>query len=182
MLDLGPAVGENVRFFAQLSCKIYIADLYDSLFAPSARRPEGRKAFEMLLERELPSTGGNAVDIILAWDLLNYLDIEQQQVLAAALAGYCHRTTQIFAMIATHKEMPARPTLFRVLDSRHLSFEADRQWQRESPRYTEPDLRRGMPDFEVDVSFLLRNGLQEYILNYRPRGGLPGGSPRLGAG
>ena len=27
-----------------------------------------------------------------------------------------------------------------------------------------------LPDFEVDVSFLLRNGLQEYLLNYRPGG------------
>lgn len=182
VLDLGPAVGENVSFFARLSCKIYIADLYESLFAPTAHRPQGAKAFGMMLERELPSTGGEAVDVILAWDLINYLDIEQQQVLAAALAGYCHRGTQIFAMIATHKEMPARPTPFHVLDRRHLAFESDRQWQRESPRYTEPDLRRGMPDFEVDVSFLLRNGLQEYILNYRPRGGLAGGPPGPGAG
>ncbi len=182
ILDLGPAVGENVRFFAQLRCKLYIADLYESLFAPGIRQPENSRAFQLLLERELPTTSGQPVDVILAWDLLNYLNRDQQRLLADAIAGFCHRSTQLFAMIATHKEMPARPTAFRVLDRQHLAYEPDRQWLRRSPRYTEPDLRRGLPDFEVDVSFLLRNGLQEYVLNYRPRGGLAGRPGRSSSG
>lgn len=180
ILDLGPAVGENVRFFARLSCKIYVADLYESLFAPSSRQPESNRAFQSMLGRELPSVDGQAIDVILAWDLLNYLTGDQQQILAAAIAPYCHQRTLLFAMIATRKEMPAKPTIFHILDREHLSFEPDRQWRRTSPRYTEPDLRRGMPDFEVDVSFLLRNGLQEYMLNYRPRGGVGGRASRPG--
>ncbi len=130
-----------------------------------------------MLERDLPSTDGQSVDIILAWDLLNYLTVEQLPILARAISTYCHGRTQLLTMIATHKEMPARPTIFRVLDSEHLVFEPDQQWQRAAPRYTEPDLKRAMADFDVDVSFLLRNGLQEYLLNYRPRADVPG-SPR----
>jgi hypothetical protein len=173
-LDLGPAVGGNVQFFAELGCKLFIADLYESLFSPNARQPESPRAFELMLERDLPSTDGQAVDVILAWDLLNYLTIDQMRLLATALGSYCHRRTQLFAMIATQKEMPARPTMFNVLDPEHMSFLPDAQWQRDAPRYTEPDLKRGMPDFEVDVSFLLRTGLQEYMLSYRPRGGVAG--------
>lgn len=168
ILDLGPAVGENVQFFAQLSCKLFIADLYESLFAPATRQPDSHRTFRKLLKTDLPSTDGQAVDLILAWDLLNYLEPEYLRVLAEALASYCHRGTQLFAMVATHKEMPAKPTVFRIRDYEHLIFRPDEQWRRPSPRYTEPDLVRGLPDFEVDVSFLLRNGLQEYLLNYRP--------------
>ncbi len=177
VLDLGPAVGENVRFFSQLACKIYIADLYESLFAPRALQLESSRAFRLMLERDLPSTDGQPVDVILAWDLLNYLKTDEQQALAEAISSYCHRTTQLFAMVITHKEMPATPTVFHVLDRQHLAFERDPQWQRSSPRYTEPDIRRGLPDFEVDVSFLLRNGLQEYMLSYRPRGAAAPGLP-----
>ncbi len=174
IMDLGPAVGPNIQFFAERGCKLYIADLHESLFSASVRQPENERAFEQMLENDLPSTDGQAVDVILTWDLLNYLTVEQMRLLGAALGKYCHRRTQLFAMIATHKEMPARPTLFNVLDHEHMWFEPDGQWRRDAPRYTEPDLRRGMPDFEVDVSFLLRSGLQEYMMNYRPRGGVAG--------
>jgi hypothetical protein len=179
ILDLGPAVGDNVQFFAQLSCKLFIADLYESLFAPASRQPDGLRTFRKLLQTDLPTTDGQAVDLILAWDLLNYLEPEYLRVLAESLASYSHRGTQMFAMVATHKEMPAKPTVFRIRDYEHLIFQPDEQWRRPSPRYTEPDLVRGMPGFEVDVSFLLRNGLQEYLLNFRPSG--PSGSDPPGS-
>ena len=174
ILDLGPAVGDNVRYFTELGCKLIIADLHESLFGSSARQPDNERWFEQMLERDLPSIEGPSVDVILAWDLLNYLTIDQMRPLATALARYCDRRTQLFAMIAIQKEMPARPTQFNIIDPEHIAFQPDVQWQREAPRYTEPDLKRGLPDFEVDVSFLLRSGLQEYMLNYRPRGGAPG--------
>lgn len=181
VLDLGPAVGDNVSFFAGHSCKLHIADLYESLFAPTVRHPESARAFRELLANDLPETGDQTVDVILAWDLLNYLKGDQLKALAEALSGYCNQGTQLFAMIATQKDMPAKPSVFRILDSEHIALQQDEQWQRPSPRYTEPDLARFMPDFQVDVSFLLRNGLQEYALNYRPRGrgiGLPHNRPR----
>ena len=179
ILDLGPAVGDNVQFFAQLSCKLFIADLYESLFAPATRQPDGLRTFRRLLQSDLPSTDGQPIDLILAWDLLNYLEPEYLRVLAQSLSPYCHRGTQLFAMVATHKEMPARPTVFRIRDYEHLIFRPDEQWRRPSPRYNEADLVRSMPGFEVDVSFLLRIGFQEYLLSYRPSGG--GGEATSGA-
>lgn len=171
VLDLGPAVGENIRFFSDLACKLYIADLSESLFSGRSRHTESTHAFERHLERDLPSTDGQAVDLILAWDLLNYLERDQLPALARVLTAYCHRGTQLFLMVATLKEMAARPSAYSILGPETLAFRPDDQWQRPAPRYNEPELVRGLPDFQVEVSFLLRNGIQEYVLNYRPGGG-----------
>src|SRR5690242_21418170 len=81
LLDLGPVVGSNVSFFGeQLGCKIFVEDIYADL-----ERHIRRNALEALPEffgRRFPQEDGT-VDGILCWDLLDYLDRDAAQVLAA---------------------------------------------------------------------------------------------------
>ena len=38
--------------------------------------------------------------------------------------------------------------------------------RRQDTRSQEPDLKRWLTDFEVETSFLLRNGFQEYVFRH----------------
>jgi len=60
--------------------------------------------------------------------------------------------------------MPSQPIRFRIVDTDTLSYTIDSSLERPSPLFKEPDLKRWLPDFEVETSFLLRNGFQEYVL------------------
>ena len=117
-----------------------------------------------MLSKELPISDLGPFDLILAWDLLNYLTGEQMAVLGKQLARICRRESLVFALITNAKEMPVQPIRFRIIDNDTLSYTIDSELGRPSPLFKEPDLNRWLPDFEVETSFLLRNGLQEYVL------------------
>ena len=181
VLDLGPAHGATVEFFSQYSCKLYVADLYRSLMAHladpevdrlPARAEEGEDEAAAAAERVrlfdelLPYPEDTRFDLILAWDLLNYLEPEQIGVLGRRLAGFSYGVTRLFAMVAMHREIPARPCAFRIRDAQTLDYEALTPRTRPAPRHTEPALRRLLSGFDVASTCVLRNGMQEYVFTF----------------
>ena len=167
VLDLGPAIGRNVAFFAELSCRVHIADLQQSLFPSGEARPVlGNDEFRAVLRSDLPSS--EAFDVILAWDLLNYLEEDRIRHLSRHLAECCPSGSLLLALISTRKEIPDRPRRFEILDRDHLAYELDTTLRRQSPQYKEPLLHRCLPEFEVESTFLLRSGIQEYLFARRP--------------
>lgn len=162
ILDLGPAIGSNVAFFSRLPCNLFIADLHDALFPDNAEGVVKRRDFfDELLSAELPEESG--FDLVLAWDLLNYMSEIELRSLSRRLAAVCTPGAVLFALITTRKEMPNKPARFRIVDPGHLSYDIEPRVRREAPRYKEPALDRAMPEFNVESTFLLRNGMQEYL-------------------
>ena len=183
VLDLGPAHGATVEFFSQYSCKLYVADLYRSLKVhradpgidrlpdkPDEPQDEEEAAAERarIFDELLPYDGDTRFDLVLAWDLLNYLEPEQIEVLSRRLARFSHSGTKLFAMVAIHQEIPARPCAFKIRDTETLEYDELTHRTRTAPRHTEPALRRLMSGFDVESTCVLRNGLQEYVFTFAP--------------
>jgi hypothetical protein len=164
VLDLGAAMGPNVSFVGRYAPKLYIADLFNTIRSRPGGLPKERKQLERLLTRDLPASDLGPFDLILAWDLLNYLSGEQMAVVGRHLTRLCRREGLVFALITNAKSMPNLPISFRIVDSDTLAYQIDSDMGRPSPLFKEPDLQRWLPDFAVETSFLLRNGFQEYVL------------------
>ena len=167
VLDLGPAVGANVEFLAQYQCRLHIADLFHSLSERIERHPGETGQAASRLRDELPAANEPPFDLILTWDLLNYLDQEEIRVVGERLAGICHRDGLVFVMISNARQIPNMPCRYTIVDDGSLRYECDSAQHRLAPRYKEPDLEKLLPAFEVETSYLLRNGYQEYLLELR---------------
>lgn len=160
VLDLGSASGANVSFFAELGCKLFIADLNSSLF--SAGTPADRaEALDLALGRDIPE--GERFDLILLWDLLDYLDDPEIRILAARLSPLCRDGALLYSMVSIRKEIPDRPSRFEIRATDTISYYPGSNLQRAAPLHKEPDLAKLMPDLEVESTFLLRHGTQEYL-------------------
>jgi hypothetical protein len=61
------------------------------------------------------------------------------------------------------KEIPARPTQFKILDEQTLMYMFESSQMRPSPRHTPLDFTHMMVGFRVHNSFLLTHGMQEYL-------------------
>lgn len=164
VLDLGAAIGPNVSFVGRYAPKLYISDLYNTLRSRPGGLPRDPKQLERLFTQELPSSELGPFDLVLAWDLLNYLTGEQLASLGRHLARLCRQDSLVFALFTNSKEMPSLPIGFRIIDTDTLAYTIDSDIGRRAPLFKEPDLKRLLPDFEVETSFLLRNGFQEYVL------------------
>ena len=97
ILDLGRAYGPNVEFFSQFSCTFYVADLYRTLQSYTlAPAEDDGSQLSRVFEELLPYAEDTRFDLILAWDLLNYLRPEQIETMSRRLAGFSKEGTTIF--------------------------------------------------------------------------------------
>lgn len=169
--DLGPASEGNLRYLSQYRCRLHIGDLFDALLTAGALGSANAEADEVDLEgvcgEALSIDEDERVDLILAWNLFDYLRPEQITRLASVLAPHCHPQTSLFALVTYRQQMPARPGRYEVVSPDLLHYRASGVAVESSPRYKEPALTRALPGFAVDQSFLLRHGQHEYIFEWQ---------------
>ena len=156
VLDLGPASGENVSFFAERACTLHVEDLYTTLRDRAAAGP-GRGG------QVLPLSPDTGFDVVLTWDLFNYLDPEELAALARQLKRLCTPGALLYSMIGYLAEIPDRPTRYRLLDSGTLLYDPPSTLSSASKRYSTRDLNQVLRGFRMHTSFLLRNGYQEFL-------------------
>ncbi len=171
ILDLGAANGTNIEYFGRMPCALHIADAVGTL---AALRPETdpetgavrTEPLEAAVRDELPAPAGGAFDLVLCWDLLNYLEGPVFAAFAAHLAPLLRKGTRVHALIWSQPRMPLAPARFRILEPGRMAVEAGPA-VRECPRYTQRDLERQLPGLRVQRSMLLRSGVQEYLFQAR---------------
>ena len=78
--------------------------------------------------------------------------------------SYTDRGALLFALISYHKTIPAQPYRFRIKDEQHLIYERRTGADRPSPRLAPAEVTGLLKGFRVDRSFLLKHGIQEYLL------------------
>jgi hypothetical protein len=84
LIDLGPVVGSNIAYFGeQLGCKIFVMDLFADLdrFVREGKIDE----FADFIDKKF-TQDSEAVDGILCWDFIDYLDKITAQRLATQLS------------------------------------------------------------------------------------------------
>lgn len=171
ILDLGSASGANLDFYARYGSQVEFLDLHHQIEKARSgsndlHRPDG---FADAVRGLLRGSGGEAddrrrpFDLILAWDVLDYITPEQIKGLSKALHPRCRRGTRLFAQVSYTGTIPARPVRMTVVGEERLQCETEHA-VRPSPQYTEPLLLKNLKDFGVDQSCLLRRGTREFVL------------------
>ena len=155
--DLGAPVSANVELYARHGSRITFADFY-RFYEPT--RPHGASAASFA--ELLPATA-TQVDIILAWDLLNYLSLEEISWLGQSLSATCAPGAILLALVSCPGLMPATPSNHTIVDDGTLRVEANGPPTRPSPAYSEQALLRSLPGLTVKTRVQLRCAMVEYL-------------------
>ena len=167
IMDLGPAIGANIEFLSQYASKIRVLDAYETLSdAGFFARGEG-PCDEEAVGRMLSVPDREEFDIVFGWDLFNYLTLDELKPLIQYVKRRCVAGTLFFAMVSTQKEMPSLPTTFRIRDQESLLYCLGSAETRSCPRFAPRDMTILMSGFGVHSSYMLRNGMQEYVFVHR---------------
>jgi len=167
ILDLGPALEENVRFWSQFSCRLHIHDFYRSYLEWKAAVVPKEESEKAAFSALLPFCDETVFDIILAWDIFNYFDLRELEALVQRLSGWCRPGTRLFALISSLPKISVSPTMFRILNREQMVYEIPSQATRPCPRHQPRDIVKLMARFSVSSSFLLRQGIQEYVFVFK---------------
>ena len=85
LMDLGPVVGGNIAFFGeQLSCKIFVEDLFAEVERHAQAGTRAALPAALLKRLDRPES---SLDGILCWDLFDFLDRPTGQAVAARLVA-----------------------------------------------------------------------------------------------
>ena len=167
ILDLGPALEANVRFWPQFSCWLHIHDFYRSYREWKAAVVPEEESEEAAFSALLPFNDETVFDIILAGDIFNYFDLRQLKALVQRLSRWCRPGTRLFALISSLPNISVSPTIFRILNREQMIYEIPTQDTRPCPRHQPRDITRLLARFNVSSSFLLRHGIREYVFTFK---------------
>jgi hypothetical protein len=165
ILELGPVRNGNLEFWSRFHPSIYIADLRSSLPLPVVVS-EDSDFVEPDWDRLLGLPADRGYDVILAWDLLNYLELPAVTSIIKHLTGFCRPGTVLFTLIFDQKQMPEEITVYNIMDEAHLQYEYASPGMRTCPRHQPRALAGVMSRFKTADSFRLRNGVVEYLFQY----------------
>jgi len=164
ILDIGVPNGANIQFFSRYYCRLTIEGGQEKLATmrkeADLEKDEIHQRIATLFPYSKESHGH--FDLILCWDALNYLKPAVFSAFMQHISQFVRRGTYLHAFISPKQTMPATPRDYQILDEGRMSFTTS-NLSIPSPSYHQPDLRELMPQFTIQRSVLLKNGMQEYL-------------------
>lgn len=163
ILDFGAARPQTISLLGGFRVRLDIANLGEDIQALN-----GVDEPDVLAERAeaaLSVCHDEPIDIVFAWDFLNYIDRKALSALMGRVAQRCRPGARIHALIVySERTMQPKPGQFAPVDAGHLQNLSAVRRDRDAPRYSAEDLTKAMPGSRVDRVMLLSNGMQEYLL------------------
>jgi hypothetical protein len=162
VLDLGPARSETVALLTPFRCRLDIADLASGLDALDQETDP--KLLREKAEALLPPARSEPVDIVLCWDLLNYLQRPAITALMTCISARMRPGAFAHLLIVySGTTMAARPGRFAPLADGRLLETATTDVRKNAPRYSPEDLGKCLRGLRSESATLLRNGMQEFL-------------------
>ena len=162
VLDLGAAHSATIRALGKYRCRLEIVDLADGL--DSLNGEIDARRIRQRAEALLPPRRGELTDVVLCWDLINYLNQPALNAVMECIALRCKRGALAHGLVYySAKAMPERPSTFLPVDEQRIVQHLQPGRERPAPRYSPEDLARCMPRYAVERGRLLRNGMQEFL-------------------
>lgn len=164
-LDLGETSTPLLERLAKRGpCRVEIAGFASSGgLAMVGKAETPKEVYQIVRERLLPISTEPA-DMILCWDLPNYIGLEALRGFFAALGTRAAPGCRLHALIAyADREMADQPGRFVPYDGGQLINIKPTDSRRPAPRYSPEDLSRAVGHFRYERGVLLANGMQEFV-------------------
>ncbi|MDH4276335.1 MAG: hypothetical protein OEW08_14985 [Gammaproteobacteria bacterium] len=165
ILDMGAANHAKIEFFSTQRCRLYIEDFYrlyvDQLNAVKREKlPPDPKRVLSCLQTYPDETN---FDLLLFWDLFDYIDPQDLKAIMHHLAPYCRRGTVLFFLTSALEHIPIEPAVFRIVDRTHLAYENKSPTTRRALGYTQTSLRKMLTGFKLHRGFRMSTGQEEHV-------------------
>lgn len=169
VLDLGSPRRAKLEFLSQTPCKILVEDLPHYLVGdtPPAADDAEEPDWDRYVRERLRFGPDTRLDVVLAWDLLSYLEPAVIRALMNAVAESSHEKTLLYITVSTAAGIGERPERVSVSPDGQIVYDALDPATRPNPGYSPVALERMMPGFRLMHSFMLGGDMQDYLFGYR---------------
>ena len=160
LLDVGPVCGENIRFFASRTEKLYVCDLFQQLWREMR---QGRSASHVWRELNYPVGSFDAIEM---WDFGDHLE-DRDLARLVELCILMLKPKGLLMLIAVGEKAPTPlASTFTILED--FRFHIRPHPYMDLPRYHRHnhDLIAMLSPFKLVKSFIYRSGLREFLFQH----------------
>ena len=181
VLNLGGCSHGLVNMLSGYQACLHVVDLpsaLDGVQQIDRQAPDAAQEVAAELDAALPDLRDEPADLLLCWNLLNYLDTLALQALTATLSSRLRPTARLHAVMEYAAEhMPAEPVVWmpdvtrEPLDEAqvdHVLVATAGHASLPAPRYSPRQLEGLLKGFTIDATMLLSNGMQEHLFKRSP--------------
>lgn len=166
VLDLGgPSQVLLDRLSSTRPCRVEIADLAQrGGLAEIDRVAASEEQDPAPIADLLPAPNDERLDLILCWDLPNYLSLDALRLLIGWLAPRAAPRCRLHMLIEYSKrEMAERPGRYIPVADGSVTQVFASEALVEAPRYSPEDIGQALGKFSYERGVLLANGMQEFV-------------------
>ncbi len=173
ILDLGSFCASNFRLLSTLGCKLHFENL-DEFLRENQASLYSDSLFDLLDDYLSGFSDDDLFNVVLTWDIFNYLDLSSVERLMARLLPFCARNARIHVMRHLGTNVPAVPCRFRITDKGDFVVSRTLQSNPATVRHrcTSATLLKHIPQCQLERTFMNHAGMQpwitELILKYTP--------------
>lgn len=166
LLDVMPATPGLLEAFSDQHCKLFLPGCMPELIRMRTSEDDTAQKLQRALRQALGLDGihNTRLDMLLLWDLPNYLSKPVLSGLIEYLLAHTHHRARLHCYIYTRQLMPASPGVYQFVTGEKIWVEEQSAQTLPSPTYYQEALHKLLAPFVVERSILLSNGLQEYVL------------------
>jgi hypothetical protein len=159
ILELGMPLGMNVEYFSNYSCRLFIENLYTCI----NQTPVTKIPTELVSMKYAGLEAGEKLDLVLCWDLFDYL--KSAQIMSVVDLFRCHiqRGTLLYVLTSDTRMIADQPQCYRLATDNYIEPELPTLQQRENPRHRPAVLQEWLGSFNLYRSFMLSNGRLEHL-------------------
>jgi hypothetical protein len=161
VLDFGPSVAANVEFVSSFASYLQIIDAIDR--NPAASGLEGGGFGRLSTLQSLIDRHRRSFSLVLMWDVLNYLSLDQIERMLRSVAELCLPNARLHAIVFATDTMAAIPNRYRIINSARLAYEPATTELQGAPNLPPAAVGKLLSGFRVEHSFVLQHGVHEYV-------------------
>ena len=165
ILDFGAVQSSSIDFYSnnEVPCFITIADCIDTLSGLQQDEQSEPDEASKILDELIP-VNTQPYDIILAWECLNYIHPEVFACLNNKIKQVTHKNSLLYGYLYTSKYTTSYPCNFKIQNETNISCDDQTNSTAKPEIISATSLNKHFCDFEVTRSALIRNGLQEFMM------------------
>jgi len=166
ILDICPANQGVIDSFSSYYCKLYLPGCTKELCEMTSDKYDTTNKLYHAFTKTLGFNKEQraSLNVILLWDLPNYLDKQVMRSLIDYLSHHMHKRVKLHFYIHSQQQMPASLGSYTILPEGKVWLENSSDTTVKSPLYFQEALLTLFHPFKVKRSMLLSSGLKEYIL------------------
>lgn len=173
ILDLGSSSAASFQFFSQLSSQIHFEGIDTILHEPGTDIMTGDMLRAALEDYLSTFAADKKFDVILAWDIFNYLDPTTLNWLMHRLSQHCRANTLLHCIKYVGRHMPAAPRQYQLLDQYHINMQTvGAESALRFATMNTSTLLKNMPGYLVDHTYMRHEGMPqditELVLRFQP--------------